>query len=226
MIESLLDLVNFLKQFYSGWAGQPDFDASLIPGDLPQPLLTIYNECSSLIELGATGPFGGHYTLRRVRSLLRIEGMVEFGGDYVAGYSFRCQLKKTDPPVYSDVGKFEESGNGFQIVCQSLTHFLTTLCLLQAVDSCRYTLSFDPASDLTHTIVPELTPIWREGYFAWGRPVFDFFAVPGRKVIVMSCALGWPIIVGSPDGPVEDLVCPEAAYEVIAAGAKRGLTHG
>lgn len=206
MIESLSDLVRFLKKFHAGQLGDSGLDTSVIPRDLPLPLARIYKHFGALIDLRNEGPFGGHYTLFPVKRLQRIGDMFEFGGDYVAGYSFRCRANLTDPPVYSDQGKVSGKEDRFQIVCKSLKHFLTTLCLLQAVDTCRYGLSLDMTKGWRKLIIPTLVPLWKNGRFAWGRPVFDFFVVPRKMIIVMSCQLGWPIIIGSPNCPVNDVV--------------------
>ncbi len=136
MISSIADLVAFLKQFHRHWLDNPTLDSALIPADLPPPLATIYRELGALVEIdpepenGRRAPFATQDALMPLSRLQRVDGLVEFAWENQGNWSARCPVGLPDPPVYSNArDAWERPRRGFLMVCDSLAHFLTTLCL-------------------------------------------------------------------------------------------------
>jgi hypothetical protein len=66
--------------------------------------------------------------------LKRVDGMVEFAWENQGNWSARCPIGQPDPPVYSNAADvWNTPERGFVVVCESLNHFLTTLCLQGAM---------------------------------------------------------------------------------------------
>ena len=103
MIESIADLVAFLKRFHRHWLDDPSLDPTLIPSDLPDGLATIYRELGALVEIEQNpSPFGTQDGLMPLSRLKRVDGMVEFAWENQGNWSARCVAGQSDPPVYSN----------------------------------------------------------------------------------------------------------------------------
>jgi hypothetical protein len=212
VIASVSDLISFLKVFHRHLLDNPALVPALIPADLPHGLATIYRELGALIELEPgpdndwRAPFAAQDALLPVGRLRRIDGMVEFAWENQGNWSARFPVGRPDPPVYSNAADvWQTDQRGFVKVCDSLNHFLTTLCLQEAVMGSRRLASL--ATDLpSHRVLTTpLQPLWLDGYYVDGDPDHQFFASRERDVLVMDWAGVW---VGSPIHEVTDLVAP------------------
>jgi hypothetical protein len=117
--------------------------------------------------------------------------MVEFAWENQGNWSCRCALNESDPPVYSDAAEiWDENSSGFKIVCQSLNHFLITLCLQEAVMSCQYLVVIDGDS-LGEVLTTEPSPLWLKGYYVYGEPTYNFYELHEEEVLIMDYAGIW-----------------------------------
>jgi DNA-binding transcriptional regulator PaaX len=57
MIESIEDLIFFLKHFHRNLLADPSLPAEMIPDDLPEGLAKIYRELGGLVDLEYPHPF-------------------------------------------------------------------------------------------------------------------------------------------------------------------------
>jgi hypothetical protein len=206
VIESIPDLVTFLKRFHRHWLDEPSLDEDLIPADLPDGLALIYRELGALVELDdAPGPFAAQDGLAPLSRLKRVNGMVEFAWENQSNWSARCPVGRSDPPVFSnaaDVWAMER--RGYVVVCESLNHFLTTLCLQEAVMSCRHLLALDADRPPNVALSIPLRPLWLNGYYVSGEPDHHFFVSSDEDVLVMQSADD--VWLGSPFNKLSGLV--------------------
>jgi hypothetical protein len=201
-----------LRRFHRHWLDDPSLDPSLIPADLPDGLAIIYRELGALVEIkqgpsnGWRAPFASQDALMPLSHLKRVDGMVEFAWENQGNWSARCPVGQPDPPVYSNAAEsWEEERRGFVVVCESLNHFLTTLCLQEAVMSCRHLVTLYTDQPPDRVLTTPLRPLWLSGRYVYGDqgPQYGFFAPPDRDVLIMEWAGVW---VGSPVEPVEGFV--------------------
>lgn len=193
MIASVRDLIAFLKDFHREWLADQSLDPALIPADLPSGLAMIYRELGALIALEEAKendwrpPFSAQDCLLPVEKLERIDGMVEFAWENQGNWSCRCPLAPGDPPVYSDAADlWQEDQQGFVEVCGSLDHFLTTLCLQEAVMGSRHLYSLSGA--LPPDGMACLEPLWLGGQYVFEEPTHDFFQVAGTDGLLLRHA--------------------------------------
>ncbi|HEV7226077.1 MAG TPA: hypothetical protein VGN42_25445 [Pirellulales bacterium] len=207
MIRSISDLVTFLKPFHRRWAKDPSLDPSLIPPDLPDGLATIYRELGALVEIEETrgrAPFASQDCLMPLSRLKRIDGLLVFSWENQGNWSCRCQPGDPDPPVYSNAADvWNEEQRGFVVVCSSLNHFLITLCLQEALYSCRNLVGVNGDPRPEEAITERLEPLWLGGWYVNAEPSHDFFVTSDHDVLVMNYAGVW---IGSPSRPVQRLV--------------------
>ena len=219
MITSIADLVAFLKHFHRYWLHDPALDPTLIPTDLPTGLATIYRELGALIEIEQGpendwgGPFATQDALVPLRRLKRVQGMLEFAWENQGNWSARCPIGPPDPPVYSNAADlWSEARRGFVIVCASLNHFLTTLCLQEAVMGCRNLVALDTDQPPDQVLCVPLRPLWLNGYYVAGEPDHQFFVSPEQDMLVMDWAGIW---VGSPVKKLAGLLAPSVRGRVL-----------
>lgn len=198
MITSIGDLVDFLKRFHRHWLGDPSLDPAIIPDDLPPGLATIYRELGALIEIDPGpgnewhAPFATQDALMPVTRLKRVDGMVEFAWENQGNWSARCPVGLFDPPVYSNAAdSWNTVRQGFMVVCESLNHFLTTLCLQEAVMGCRNLVALRTDQPPDQVLTFALQPLWLNGYYVAGEPDHQFFVSADEDTLVMDWGGLW-----------------------------------
>ncbi len=214
MIESIADLVAFLKRFHRHWLDDPSLDPAAVPADLPDVLATVYRELGALVEIEQNpSPFATQDALMPVSWLKRVDGMVEFAWENQGNWSARCPVGQADPPVYSNAAdSWDTVRRGFVVVCESLNHFLTTLCLQEAVMSCRNLVALHADRPPDQVLTIPLQPLWPNAYYVAGEPDHQFFVSPEHDVLVMDWAGVW---VGSPLHKVAGLVAQGVKAQVL-----------
>lgn len=166
----------------------PSLDPAKVPPDLPSDLATLYRELGGLIELdGAENPFGRQDCLVPLSRLKRVDGLIEFAWENQGNWSARCRPGEGDPPVLSNAAELWELPQpGFVEVCPSLQHFLTTLCLQEAVMGCRSLAVVDvdrPVDELLETAVE---PLWTRGQYVGEEPSHPVVVSQDRDILVMQ----------------------------------------
>jgi hypothetical protein len=214
MIASIADLVTFLKRFHHHWLDNASLDPALVPADLPDGLATIYRELGALVEIERNpSPFATQDALMPVSRLKRVNGMVEFAWENQGNWSARCPVGMADPPVYSNAADvWEREQRGFIVVCESLNHFLITLCLQEAVMGCCNLVALHTDLPPDRVLTVPLQPLWLDGYYVAGEADHQFFESPELDVLVMDWAGVW---VGSPVSEVACLVKQGVKVQVI-----------
>ncbi len=210
MIESIADLVAFLKQFHRHWLNDSVLDPAQIPADLPDGLAAVYRDLGALVEIkpgpenGWKAPFATQDALMPLNRLKRVNGMIEFAWENQGNWSARCPLGHLNPPVYSNSPNlWETMPRGFVVVCDSLNHFLTTLCLQEAVMGCSNLVALLTSRPLYQLLTITLQPLWLNGYYVAGEPDHQFFVSAHSDVLVMEWDVVW---VGSSRHEVRSLV--------------------
>lgn len=171
------DLVFYLRS----WLGLGSQPPSWRFGDgLPPGLATIYRE---LPELFDDGHFGSQDSLCGPNRLRHADGMVTFAWENQGNWSCRFPYGEDDPPVYSDAADVWQSpARGFQKVCDSLNHFLVTMCLQEIVMSAPF-LAYPTGRQPFPYPRREL---WGDAYYVNREPDHHVFDVPLRNVLVLK----------------------------------------
>lgn len=201
MIASIPELITFLKQFHRHWLDEPGLDPALIPADIPDGLATIYRELGALIAMDPAPdehicPFATQDALVPVGDLKRVDGMIEFAWENQGNWSARCSLGPGDPPVYSNAADaWDSKRRGFIVVCESLNDFLITLCLQEAVMSCRHLAALRTSHSPDQVLTVPVRPLWLNGHYVSGQPDHHFFVSQDQDVLVMDWWAG--VWVGS-----------------------------
>jgi hypothetical protein len=226
MIRSIQDLVKFLNRFHRDWLDDPSLAPSLVPPDLPDGLATIYRELGALVEIEqdshGRAPFASQDCLMPLSRLKRVDGMLVFSWENQGNWSCRCQPGEPDPPVYSNAADvWNEEQRGFVVVCNSLNHFLITLCLQEALYSCRNLVAIEGHPRPEEAIIERLEPLWLCGRLVNAEPSHDFFVTSDNEAIVMNYAGVW---IGSRSRPVQQLVA-SGLKSMVLAGAEGGPPH-
>ena len=210
MIETFDDLIDFLQRFHRSLSESPQLVPSAIPTDLPWPLAVLYRELGALVEIEPSrsndhrAPFSAQDAIMPLSRLKRIDGMVEFACENQGNWTCRCQLGEPDPPVYSNAAEAFGEGHGFEVVCDSLSHFLATLALQEAVMSCPIKLA---AHEKTASeVIGDPPPaIWLNGVYVFTEPTHNFYFDQDRDLLVMEYAGVW---LGSHTDGFRDLLRP------------------
>jgi hypothetical protein len=220
VIATIQDLIVYLTEYHSPLKRSPALDPAAVPKDLPKPLHQVYCGLGGLIEMersdvrsGGREPFAAQDALVRPCELKRMEGMVEFAWENQGCWSCRTPLEQDDPPVYSDAGDCYYQRPGFLEVCASLSHFLITLSLQEAVMSAPILLAVEnsPAADV---VARALRPLWLNGKYVFDEPTHNFFDVAGDDILVME-HLELGVWLASHSTNVFELLKPEAKYDRI-----------
>ena len=194
MIYNIEDLVSFLHEFHAPWGEHlPSPD---IPDGLPHALALLYTEFGSLIDMDPDDrmPFATQDRLMPASSLKHIDGMCQFAWENQGNWSCRFPVGPGDPPVYSNSRDvWEGPPKGFVQACDSLEHFLITLCLQEAVMSCPKLLALD-GCDLGGVFKSEPTPLWLNGIYVNGEPSHSFYTYDGSQMLIMQHR---PVWIGS-----------------------------
>jgi hypothetical protein len=146
-----------------------------------------------------------------LEKLERHDDLIKFAWENQGNWSARTRLNAPDPPVLVDI---EVSGD-FQPVDCSLEHFLTTLCLQEAVMSCEDLICADTDA-LEEIFQGELEPVWLHAQFVQPQPTHNFYALENGTVLVMwffEIGMCW---IGSSVGTVEHVLKDETLYRVIS----------
>jgi hypothetical protein len=193
MIKSITDLVIFLKQFHRHRLADPALAPDLIPDDFPEGLGLVYHELGALIamERGLTShwqpPFATQDTLLPLDRVERVDGMLEFAWENQGNWSARCPVGLSDPPVFSNAAElWEPERRGFEVVCESLNHFLTTLCLQEAVMSCVNLIAIKSAVAADQVLTVPVRPLWLDGRYVSGHPDYHFYVSDDHEFIIMD----------------------------------------
>ncbi len=207
------DLIAFLKTFHALKFGSPEefkLDDSRIPSDLPAPLRRLYTDFGALIER-ISGPFSTQDRLLPLEKLKRHGDLIEFAWENQGNWSARTLLNASNPPVSVDI---EVSGQ-FEPIHESLEHFLTTLCLQEAIMSCEDLICVD--TDALEAIFQgALEPMWLHAQYVQPGPSHSFYALENGTVLVMwfrEIEMCW---IGSSLGTVEHVLLDETPYQVIS----------
>jgi hypothetical protein len=126
-------------------------------------------------------------------------------------WSARCSFDHDDTNVYCNAAESWGEGNGFEAVCDSLTHFIATLALQEAVMSCPHLVSAH-TEELPSVIDVSLPPLWLDGHFFYGEPTHNFYYDSDHDLIAMNWGGIW---LGSHTPSFRDLVKSDIRLTVI-----------
>jgi hypothetical protein len=193
MIESIDDLIGFLAAVHKSRLLQPGLSEAEVPVDLPPGLRSLYANLGALVELSQANderpPFGTQDRLLPCKQLRMVDNMIEFAWENQGNWSARFATGLPDPPVYSNARElWSNKRHGFQPVCESLNHFLTTLCLQEATMSSRNLGCTESLGPIEKTFKTPLVPLWIGGRYVYDEPDHDFWHMPQSDVLVMRHA--------------------------------------
>jgi hypothetical protein len=195
MVESIEEAVEYLRNYHRNVLANPGLDSSLIPDDLPHSLALIYRELGALVELSSFGlndrrPFSTQDSLVPLSGLKRINGLIEFAWENQGNWSARCVTGLVDPPVFTNAGEEGAGCSEFEQVCDSLSSFLITLALHEAVMSSPMLFNFDDY-DVVQAFDDLINPIWLNGPYAIKGFHYDFYDIPGKDILILKGPGTW-----------------------------------
>ena len=214
MIQTLDDLIAFLRRFHSYDAAG---DSSVVPPQFPPALATFYAELGGLIAVEPTpenqhrAPLAAQDAFTPLDRIKYVDDMVEFAWENQGNWSARCSFDHTDSNVYSNAAEAWGEGNGFEPVCDSVAHFITTLSLQEAVMSCPHLVSLQ-TEELDTAIDAALPPLWLDAHFVYGEPTHNFYHNAQLDLIAMNWGGIW---LGSHNPSFRELVNPDVKRTVI-----------
>ncbi|WP_295614521.1 DUF6745 domain-containing protein [Chamaesiphon sp. GL140_3_metabinner_50] len=194
MIESIDDLIIFLKHFHRHLLTDPSLPPERIPDYLPEGLAKIYRELGGFVNLPNPHPFGTQDKLVHVSNLQYIEdGMVAFCWENQAVWSARCPINQKDPPVYSDHSDYDgwNLEGDFVVVCESLNHFLITFCLQEAFFfGTRNSVTVENADNILEIFLDRerFQPLWLDGQYVYRDWLKSFYISEDRDILMWD---GW-----------------------------------
>lgn len=199
LIKDDKECINKLKQIIEKWAGPSLSHYGLteneIPDFVPEPLREIYlfagnwpnprNNDGSLFMPGKQPRiFQEQDTLAGIGNLKRQAGRAAFIMENQGNWTCEFEENKDDSPVYSDAAKlWDDSVEGHEMVCASLSHFLVTFCLQELVFSSKYVGTMDANVD-PHLFHKPLEPLWLNGYYVFKEPTHSFYICDNRLMIM------------------------------------------
>jgi len=210
MIRTIDEAVSFLRRYHRHLAAPPSLGAAIIPSDLPYALALVYRELGGWVEIDQSRdnnykvPFSTQDGLVDLSRLKRIGGLIEFAWENQGNWSARCEVGAVDPPVLTNAGDGSGSST-FEVVCDSVSRFLVTLGLQEAVMSSPILLNVNAASPHVVFELP-LADLWLSGPYAVLDDTRDFYELDDGDVLVMDWAGIW---VGSYSEAVTDLLKPQ-----------------
>lgn len=190
MITGIDSLCDFLREHHREWSSDPGIPPADLP-PLPDPLSRFYQQVGKLAaiepgpETGWRAPLSQQDGIASPENLVRADGQLEFLWENQGNFACRTAERGEDPPVFSNWRHTcGESEVEFEQCCDSLSHFLVTFALQEAVMSCRYLVV--PYADQPGGRSLGLPPLWLEGVYVDGRVTHQFHHDPGRGIIVME----------------------------------------
>ena len=196
MIATFNDLIEYLREYHRALLPSPSLSDDIIPSDLPRPLAALYRELGGLVDLqsrdfeGHGAPFATQDVLLPLGRLKRIDSMIEFAWENQGNWSCRCALREEDPAVLCNWDDFTAGSTEYHPVCDSLSHFLTTLSLQEAVMSAPSLLEVE-GKKAAQVLTPILRPIWLNGKYVFDEARHNFYEIPGRDILVMEFSGVW-----------------------------------
>jgi hypothetical protein len=174
--------------------------------------MKIHREFGRIIRLDLErNPFFTQDGLLPVERIRRIDGTLEFAVANQETWSARCEPNQPDPPVHSDApGLWETTPTRFMPACDSLTHFLITLCLQEAVMSSPHLTSLSEDESLQKLFGQPFLPLWLNGYSVFAEPSHHFHLSADRQLLAMNFAGLW---VASPFHPFSDVTTAGVVLE-------------
>ncbi|MCQ4087048.1 hypothetical protein [Saccharibacillus sp. JS10] len=188
-----------LKAFICKWAGpsRPEYGvrSDSLPSDLPAVLKDFYTFAGNWPNPAyeaALQPNGSRTKLFEAQDrwlepqfLTRQNDRITFLLENEGQWSCEVNAGQNDSPVYSDAAmlwndRLEES----EIVCPSISHFLTTFCLQELVFGSRYFGKLEGGLDPA-LFRESLHPLWLDGYYVFKEPSHSFY-VCGDNLLIMD----------------------------------------
>ncbi|CAM4270183.1 hypothetical protein [Saccharibacillus endophyticus] len=188
-----------LKAFICKWAGpaKPEYGIrrESVPTDLPAALRDFYTfagnwpnpsyEASAYSAGFRPKLFEAQDIWLEPEKLKRESGRISFLLENQGSWSCEVNANQDDSPVYSDAARlWDERLEESEVVCPSLTHFLTTFCLQELVFGSRYFGKLEGALD-PDVFRAKLHPLWLDGYYVFKEPSHSFYLC-GDNLLIMD----------------------------------------
>ena len=209
MITSIENLSSFLHSYHKLWGEDFSLDIGNVEVNIPAVLQIFYSKIGGLtlvkdkLANGNRTPLSAQDYIASPNEVKSIGGEVEFIWENQGNFSVRTSSDGEDPVVYSNwlyvVG---ESDLEYSIVCDTLSHFLITFSLQEAVMSSKY-LSTIGVSSVTQINIA-LEDLWLNGFYVCGEPTHNFYYSVELECIIMK--LDKEIWIGSNSNRIDNFL--------------------
>ncbi len=196
MIESIDDLIVFLKHFHRNLLEDPSLPPDRIPDDLPEGLAKIYRELGGLVNIDR-GPFNTQDYLIPVRGLQSVYGTTMFCWENQACWAACFPPGYKDPPVYLREMSDSQWEEDFVVVCDSLNHFLTTFCLQEAFFFGTHNhMTVNVTNNALEAIIEKekFQPLWINGQYTDTDYLSNFYISEDRDILLFDLEQNPPSI--------------------------------
>lgn len=187
-------LLEFIQQWVPDLADRHRVSPTEIPSFVPPPLRAIYElagnwpvpyQQQSQSPSWIGGLFGTQDHLLPLDQLNIEEGRFEFLVENQGVWICETNTHAEDPPVYSNSSSLDGNYDDISIVCDSLSHFLTTFCLHELLFGSPYLFTAESAPNKVGQLVKEaLTPLWLDGQYVYPDAKYSFHLCRGEVLIM------------------------------------------
>lgn len=210
-------IIVFLKHFHRNLLPNSSLPPESIPAYLPEGLAKIYREFGGLFGVEHPNSFFTLHKFVPVSQLHEERGMVDFCSNRSDSWYYSCPINQKDPPVHQYMNSCLDdilSGCGYYgVVCESLDHFLITLCLQEAVHGSRNFASLRNAAnigqsiDILETIIEKekFQPLWLSGKCVDRDWLSDFYISEDRDILIWNRGGGYVVSQTCPLTDIFDL---------------------
>lgn len=199
--DPLSDALLFVEKWFPELTDQHRIWPGLIPGWMPLPLQKVFEFAGNYPipndrQWRSPSWIGGLFSIQDkllpIHQMQPVEGRFEFIRENQGVWSCETIAREVDPPVFSNADSESNSDLHYDLVCSSLSRFLTTFCLQEIFFRSGYVKFIDSEIQSPNEItVNSLQNLWVNGPYVFKYPTHSFYLCENRLLIMKSYDWYW-----------------------------------